>query len=58
MNEIPTMLKVHEAANKFNLSQHFCRQLVLQKKVKYVRAGNRYLINEQSLCDYLNEGET
>ena len=57
MDEIPTMLKIHEAASKFNLSFHFTRQLVIQRKIKYVRAGNRYLINEKSLCDYLNEGE-
>lgn len=57
MSDIPTMLKINEAADKFRLPPFFCRQLVLQKKVKYVKAGNRYLINEKSLCDYLNEGE-
>jgi excisionase family DNA binding protein len=58
MADIPIMLKIHEAATKFNLSYHFTRQLVLQKKVKYVKAGKKYLVNEQSLIDYLNEGES
>jgi len=57
MNEIPTMLKVHEAAAKFNLSEYYCRQLVLQRKIVFVRAGNRYLINENSLVSYLNRGD-
>ena len=54
IDDIPVMLKLTEASAKFNLSYHFCRQLVLNNKVVFVRAGTRYLINEQSLKDYLN----
>lgn len=34
--------------------QQLCRRvLVIQKKIKVVMAGNKYLINLQSLFDYL-----
>ncbi len=55
--ELSVMLTIKEAATKFNLPEHFVRQLVWQKKVKFVKAGRKYLINQQSLIDYLNEGE-
>jgi hypothetical protein len=35
------------------LTAHFLRQLVIQKKIKVVMAGNRYLVNLDSLFDYL-----
>lgn len=54
---MPVMLKIKEAALKFNLPEHFCRKLVWEKKVIFVKAGKKYLINEKSLCDYLNNGE-
>ena len=57
MSDIPIMLKIHEAAIKFSLPKHFMRQLVLQKRVRFVRAGRVYLINEKSLIDYLNKGD-
>lgn len=57
MNDIPVMLKIREVADKFNLSEYYCRQLVLQRKITFVKAGNRYLINENSLVSYLNKGD-
>ncbi|TYQ14768.1 UNVERIFIED_CONTAM: hypothetical protein Cloal_1146 [Acetivibrio alkalicellulosi] len=35
------------------LTAHALRQLVLQRKIKVVMAGNKYLINFDSLLDYL-----
>ena len=57
MIEIPTMLKIKQASKKFGLAEHFVRQLCLTDKVIHIKAGNRYLINENSLITYLNTGE-
>lgn len=54
---IPVMLTIKETSEKFNLPEHFCRNLVWQKKITYVKGGKKYLINEKSLIDYLNAGE-
>lgn len=45
------------------LTAHALRQLVLQKKIKFICAGNKRLINLDSLLEYLanppqDEGET
>lgn len=36
------------------LKKHAIRQLVLQKKIKFVKAGNKYLINYDDLLNYLS----
>lgn len=57
MKNIPTMKSINECASIVGLAKYYVRQLVLQNKVKYVMAGKKYLINLQSLLDYLNNGE-
>ncbi|MBR6393905.1 MAG: helix-turn-helix domain-containing protein [Ruminococcus sp.] len=53
-NIIPDMRGVKETAAHFNIAVHHARQLALTGKVKAVRAGNRILINQQSVIDYFN----
>ncbi len=53
---IPTMLTVNQTAEALNLARHFIRQLVLQDKIKHVRAGKKILINFQGVVEYLNTG--
>lgn len=56
-NTIPTMLTIKDTAKTVGLSSYFIRQLILQNKIKFVRSGTKFLINFQSLLDYLNNGD-
>ena len=51
---IPVMLPIKEAAELTGLSYHFIRQLCLERKIVFVRAGNKYLINMDRFIDFLN----
>lgn len=57
MEKIPTMKSIIECSEIVGLAKYHVRQLVLQGKVKYVRSGSKYLVNVDSLIDYLNKGE-
>ena len=52
------METINEASKISGLAKYSIRQMVLQNKVKYVRTGKKYLINIESLIEYLNQGET
>ena len=56
--KLPKMATINECAKTVGLAKYHIRQLVLQGKVKYVKAGKKYLINVDSLIEYLNNGET
>jgi len=56
-NNIPRLKTINECAQITGLARYHVRQLVLQLKVKYIKAGKKYLINLNSLLDYLNSGE-
>lgn len=49
---IPDMRGVRETAEHFGIARHFVRKLALSGKVKACRAGNKILINQQSVADY------
>lgn len=53
-NNLPVMLTVNQTAEVFGIARHHARQLALSGAVKAIRAGNKILINQQSVCDYLN----
>lgn len=55
-NVIPKMLTINETAQESGLAYNFIRQLCLQKKIVYVKAGNRFLINYDKLIDFFNKG--
>lgn len=61
MNEtnktLPRMRTIRAAAAETGLAVFFVRQLVKDRKIKYVCAGRKYLVNLDSLISYLNEGE-
>ena len=61
MNEqqktLPRMRTIRAAAAESGLAEYFVRQLVKQGKIKYVCAGHKYLVNFDSLIQYLNDGE-
>lgn len=55
--QIPKMLSIAQTAKVIGLAKHYVRQLVLQGKVKYIRSGVKYLLNLDSLINYLNNGD-
>ena len=55
--DVPIYKTINECAEITKLAKYHIRQLVLQNKVKYLRAGAKYLINFDSLMEYLNAGE-
>lgn len=53
----PTMLSVKNAAAQFGISAYYLRNLCRAGKVRFVCAGNRWLINADSLVAFFNEGD-
>jgi len=58
MANVPKMMTIAETAIETGLPVHFLRQLVLQRKIVFVKAGSKYLINFDRLIEYLNHGDT
>ena len=54
---IPKMKSISEASKIVGLTKYHVRKLVLQDKIKYVRSGVKYLVNVDSLINYLNNGD-
>lgn len=54
---MPTMYTINQAAAATGLSYDFLRKLCLQKKIVFIRAGAKYLINMERLREYLDKGE-
>ncbi len=54
---VPTMLTIAEAAKRTGLSSDHVRKLAMSNKIKYVRAGSKYLINFERLLEYLDRGD-
>ena len=57
---LPVMATIKEAAKAVNLSPYCIRQFVLKrnKNIKFIKTGRKYLINLNSLIEFLNNGET
>lgn len=54
---IPEMKTISEASKIVGLTKYHVRKLVLQNKIKYVRSGVKYLVNVDSLINYLDNGD-
>lgn len=54
---IPHLKTISEASKIVGLTKYHVRKLVLQDKIKYVRSGVKYLVNVDSLINYLNNGD-
>ncbi|MBR4555266.1 MAG: DNA-binding protein [Ruminococcus sp.] len=54
---LPRMRTIKAAAAETGLAVFFVRQLIKKRKIKFVCAGRKYLVNLDSLISYLNEGE-
>ncbi len=55
-NIIPQMRTIKQTAFVTGLSYNYIRNLCLQNKIVFVRAGNKYIINLDKLIEYLNNG--
>lgn len=51
---LPKMLSITEVTKTTNLSRKYVMDLINEGKIKYIRTGSKYLINAESLSDYLN----
>ena len=56
--EVPVMGTVKEVASWSGLSEYYIRKLCWEKKIVFVRAGTKYLINYTKFIDFLNKGDT
>ena len=54
---IPHLKTISEVSKIVGLTKYHVRKLVLQDKIKYVRSGVKYLVNVDSLINYLNNGD-
>ena len=54
---VPIMQTLREAAKETGISYDCLRKMCLRKKVAYVKAGSKYLVNRNSLHEYLSKGE-
>ena len=54
---IPTMVSIKEASRQTGISYEFIRQLIRERKIIYVRAGVKFLVNMESLVEDLSTGE-
>ena len=57
INMIPQMLTIKETSQKAHLSEYTVRKLCKQGKIKFIKAGSKYLINFERFIDYLNGQE-
>lgn len=55
--QLPRMRSIKQAGAETRLAIHYIRRLIRENKVVYVKAGHKFLINMQSLYDYLNRGD-
>ncbi len=56
---MPTMLTIKAAAEQTGLTYSCLRRWILEGKFPfYVRAGNKYFVNQERLVDFLNTPAT
>lgn len=55
--QIPIMIPIKPLAEKAGVSYDFIRKLCLAGKIVFIRAGTKYLINEEKFYEYLNTGD-
>lgn len=56
-DNIPVMLTIKEASEKTKLSYGFIRKLCYQNKIVFIKCGNKFLINLNTLIKYLEKGD-
>lgn len=54
LQKLPVMKTIKEMVELTGFSYMHLRNLCLENKIVYIRAGKKYLINYDRFCDYLN----
>ena len=54
---LPRVRTLREAAAESGLSYYRLRLMCLQNKIVYVQAGHKFLVNMDSLAEYLSTGD-
>ena len=54
---VPTMMTIKETASKSGVAEYYIRKLVATRKIVFVRAGKKYLVNFEKFIEFLNCGE-
>lgn len=57
MSNLPKYITIQNAADMTGLSYYFLREMVLSNKIRYIKSGAKYLINVDSLNEYLESLE-
>lgn len=54
---LPRYITIQQASDLTGLRYYQLRKMVLENKVRYIKSGVKYLINEKALCEYLTSME-
>ena len=54
---VPIFKTIKETAKLTGLATYRVRQIVKSEKIKYLKAGNKFLINIQNFLEYLENGD-
>lgn len=53
---LPEMLSISEASARTNLSYEYLRHLCYSGKVNHIRCGRKYMIDSDSLAEFIRNG--
>ena len=53
----PTMITIREAAKRTGLTPYTVRKICWQGKVATLKTGRKWMLNYESLCDLLEQGD-
>ena len=53
---LPELISISDAVRKTNLSYEYLRYLCYSKKVNNIRCGRKYMIDTESLAEFIKRG--
>ena len=57
INKAGVMLTIKETAKAWNLPVTAVRRFIAEKKVAFIKIGKKFLINQESVAEYLKKGD-
>lgn len=54
--KLPKMLTIEQASRETNICSSTIRKMCWNNKIRTIKTGRKWLINKESLIDYLNSG--
>lgn len=55
--DVPIFKTINECATFSGLAKYHIRKMLLAGKLKYIKSGNKYLVQVASLVEYLQKGD-